>query len=137
MQPDDRTLAERFLSASARPYRRVVVTNASSDTRDVEARIVDAGAAAVTKQPLALSWPADVFSLTHIAVPFTVDDPLYGLIAPAAPSAIVPLGRLSPRGEKGVLTLATDALMRLTSNPFFPFVADRIGQWLAPAATRP
>ena len=137
VQPDDRTLAERFLSASARPYRRVVVTNASSDTREVEARIVEAGATALTKQPLALSWPADVFSLTHIAVPFTVDDPLYGLIAPTAPSAIVPLGRLSPRGEKGVLTLATDALMRLSSNPFFPFVADRIGQWLGPAATTP
>ena len=137
VQPDDRTLAERFLSASARPYRRVVVTNASSDTREVEARIVEAGATALTRQPLALSWPADVFSLTHIAVPFTVDDPLYGLIAPTAPSAIVPLGRLSPRGEKGVLTLATDALMRLSSNPFFPFVADRIGQWLGPAATTP
>jgi hypothetical protein len=38
---------------------------------------------------------------------------------------------LSPRGEKDVLKIGTDTLMRLTSNPFFPFIAERMGQWMA------
>ena len=43
---------------------------------------------------------------------------------------LLPLGRLSPRGERGLLTVSTDTLMRLSSNPFFSFVAERIGQWV-------
>ena len=67
---------------------------------------------------------ADVYSLTHVAVPFPDDDPLYGSHA-AESSKIVNLGRLSPRGEKGVLTVPTEVLMRLSSNPFFGVVAER------------
>ena len=78
-----------------------------------------------------MPWPAEVFSMTHVAVPFPVTDPLYGLEAPLTPEGMLALGRLSPRGERGVLTVGTDVLMRLTSNPFFPFVAERIGGWLA------
>jgi hypothetical protein len=29
-----------------------------------------------------------------------------------------------------VLTLGADTLMRLSANPFFPFMAQRIGQWV-------
>ena len=71
-----------------------------------------------------------MFSLTHVAVPFRPDDQLYGY-EPAGASAMVNLGRLSPRGEKGVLTIGTDVLMRLTSNPFFPVVADRTKDFVA------
>jgi len=130
LQPDDRALADRFLEAAPRTYRRVVVTNQSPDTRDVEARIVEPGAAAVTRQPLGMAWPAEVFSLTHVAIPFTVSDPLYGSEGAIDPNGLVPLGRLSPRGERGGLIVGTDVLMRLTSNPFFPFVTERINGWL-------
>jgi len=130
MQPADLAIGERFISAAARPYRRVLVTNASTRTRAVEARIVNAGQSTTDREVLSLSWPADVFSLTHVAMPFPLDDPLYGLEPPAVPSGLLSLGRLSPRGEKGVLTVGTDTLMRLTSNPFFPFVVTRIGGWL-------
>ena len=137
LQPEDRTLSERFLEAAPRPYRRVVVTNTSAATRDVEARAVEAGAGSITRQPLGMSWPFDVFSLTHIAVPFTVNDPLYGIEGPATRDGLLPIGRLNPRGERAVLTVGTDVLMRLSSNPFFPFVAERIGQWLATGEAAP
>ena len=133
VQESDRAIGERFLSASARPYRRVLVTNVSAGTRDAEARIVEAGQTAVSHASLGLAWPPDVYSLTHVAVPFTVDDPLYGIDAPQTPNGLLALGRLSPRGEKGVLTIGSDVLMRLSSNPFFPFVAERIGDWLTGA----
>ncbi len=137
VQPVDLALGQRFIAAAARPYRRVLVTNASAITTGVEAQVVEAGQTAVTRTHLGLSWPTDVFSLTHVAVPFPTDDPLYGIETPKTPSGLPPIGRLSPRGEKGVLTVGTDVLMRLSSNPFFPFVAERTGQWLATGEAAP
>ena len=130
VQPSDLAIGTRFLVAESRPYRRVLITNASAATREVEARAIEPGDTATTHAGLGLSWPEDVFSLTHIAVPFPVDDPLYGIAAPPSPGRLA-LGHLSPRGEKSVLTVATEVLMRLSSNPFFPFVADRVDRWLA------
>ena len=94
------------------------------------------GARPLTSQP-GLSWPQEVFSLTHVALPFAPDDPLYGIDGAGAIAGLLPIGRLSPRGERAVLTVGTDTLMRLSSNPFFPFVAERIGQWLDGAAPTP
>ena len=103
---------------------------ASTLTLPTRARVIDPANGAVSRLPLGMSWPADVFSLTHVAVPFRPDDPLYGY-APAGSSTMVNLGRLSPRGEKGVLMIGADVLMRLTSNPFFPVVAERTTAFVA------
>jgi alpha-beta hydrolase superfamily lysophospholipase len=124
VQPADLDLGRRFIEAAPRPYRRVLITNASASTRDVEARVIEPATGAVTRLPLGMAWPSDIYSLTHVAVPFREDDPLYGS-RPAEPSTIVNLGRLSPRGEKGVLTVPTEVLMRLSSNPFFDVVQER------------
>ena len=121
----------------ARPYRRVLVTNASADTRDVEARTLEPNSSEVSRRALGLAWPPEVFSLTHVALPFPADDPLYGLNGPTKDAGLLPIGRLSPRGERAVLTVGTDTLMRLSSNPFFPFVAERVREWVNdPSATR-
>jgi hypothetical protein len=130
VQPSDLDLGRRFLDAAPRNYRRALITNASADTRDVEARVIEAGTGALIRLPLGMSWPADVYSLTHVAVPFRPDDPLYGY--ESAPAwTLVNLGRLSPRGEKGVLTVANEVLMRLSSNPFFPVISERVHSFLA------
>ena len=42
----------------------------------------------------------------------------------------VALGRVVPRGEKDVLLVPLDALMRVSWNPFFPYLAARIEQWI-------
>ena len=130
VRPGDLSLVPSLLGSGPRPYRRVVVSNASQSSRDVEARTIEPGAAAVTHRPLGLAWPPEVFSLTHVALPFAADDPLYGIDSTTGVPGLLPIGRLSPRGERAVLIVGTDTLMRLSSNPFFPFVAERIGQWL-------
>ena len=71
--------SEVFWNGAARRYRRVVVTNGSADTRDVEARTAEPGSLTVTRRPLGLAWPPEVFSLTHVALPFAANDPLYGI----------------------------------------------------------
>ena len=131
VKPSDLETGERFLQAAPRAYRRVLITNASAGTREVEARVIDPGTGSVQRLPLAMAWPADVFSLTHVAVPFRADDPLYGAEPPETPASMVNLGRLSPRGEKGVLTVPTEVLMRLTWNPFFSAIAERTATFVS------
>ena len=54
------------------------------------------------------------------------------LIAELRPELVFHLAAiLSARGEKGVLTVGTDVLMRLTSNPFFQVLAERTAAFVA------
>ena len=134
IRPADAALRSALFDPSAHRYHRTLVTNAASDTLDVSANSVAAGATTITEEPLGLAWPREVFSLTHIALPFPTDDPLYGTNAPPD-AGIIALGRASPRGERAVLTVPVDTLMRLSSNPFFPYLAERVRAWVD--ATRP
>jgi hypothetical protein len=65
-------------------------------------------------------------------MPFPVDDPLYGITPDARESYGVRLGRVDPRGERGVLLVSVDDLMRLTCNPFFPYLEARLRAWVSP-----
>jgi alpha-beta hydrolase superfamily lysophospholipase len=130
LQPADRTLIGSLFDQQSRSYRRVLVTNSSADTREVDAQTFEPNATAATRRALGLHWPAQVFSLTHVAIPFPVDDPLYGIEGPSTATGLLPIGRLNPRGERAVLIVGTDTLMRLSSNPFFSFMAERIKEWV-------
>ena len=130
VQPGDRSLVERLFDRQPRTYRRALVTNRSAETRDVDARTIEPANTGSARRALGLMWPPQVFSLTHVAIPFPADDPLYGIEGPTSTEGLLPIGRLSPRGERAVLTVGTDTLMRLSSNPFFPYVAERIREWV-------
>jgi len=80
---------------------------------------IAAGTTAIETRPLGLQWPTDVFSLSHIAMPFPPDDPVYGAETTRSPSGPIRLGLLTPRGERSVLTVPIDTLMRVSYNPFF------------------
>ena len=78
-----------------------------------------------------LSRPgASAYSLSHVALPFPPDDPLFGN-EPAGPGNPfrVRLGTLQPRGKRAVLTVPVEQLMRLTWNPFFPLVEEKVRAW--------
>lgn len=132
MRPTDRSLVSQLFDAAPRAYRRVLVTNASSETRNVVAQIIEPNITASSRRDLGMAWPSQVFSLTHVAMPFPPDDPLYGIEGPGLEAGLIPLGRLSPRGEKDVLAINSESLMRLNSNPFFALMAERIRLWVAP-----
>ena len=69
-------------------------------------------------------WPMRIFSLTHVALPFPPDDPVYG--GPAAgKSPGIQLGNLDLRGERGVLRITGTGLLRLRWNPFFDYQKSR------------
>ncbi len=129
VRPDDLTLVARLFADASRPYRRTLVTNQSTETTSVVERTRAAGSQTGADRDLGLAWPPGVFSLTHIAVPFPPDDPLYGSEPIDDGSGLFRLGTLNPRGERAVLIAGADTFIRLASNPFFPYLADRVKQW--------
>jgi len=129
LQPSDRALIAQLFERRPRAYRVTLVTNARADTLDVAARHVEPGTLTPVDEPLGLAWPQDLFSLSHVALPFPEDDAVYGALAKDSPTAPVALGLLSPRGEKSVLTIPIEVLMRVSANPFFPYLARRASEW--------
>jgi hypothetical protein len=134
IQPADAALLTSLTDASPRRYRRTLVTNVDPSSLDVGERTIAPGATTIEQRPLGLAWPRDVFSLSHVAIPFPMSDPVYGREESAAAPETIRLGLLSPRGERAVLSVPSDTLMRLTCNPFFPYLDARMMAWLPDAA---
>ena len=83
-------------------------------------------------QPLGFAWPRNVVSLSHVAVAFPPDDPLYGQ-GPPRSQELVFLGDLAFTGERGLLRLPAEWLLRQRFNPFYPYLETRVLQWLQDA----
>ena len=71
-----------------------------------------------------------MYSLTHVALPFRADDPVYGATRPDR-QALIFLGKVELFGERGVLDIPAGDFTRLRYNPFFPYVESRINEYLA------
>ncbi len=105
-------------------YSVTLITNRTPDTSAIMARTRASGASSWREEPFSSEWPQGVYSLSHVAIPFPPDDPLYG----PNQGDNATLGGLEPRGERGVLNVPITQLMRLRYNPFFDYVAARLNQ---------
>ena len=110
-------------------YRATLVTNRTDQSPDVVAREIGSGAGAADDE-LGTAWPDGVFSLSHVGLPFPVTDALYGLTPNRQEDFGVHLGNLALRGERGVLVVGMDDLMRMSSNPFFAYVNRRLTEFV-------
>lgn len=120
------TAAATLLPSVSRAYRTTVVTNATAETLAVVARDTLAGTRDVQVQPLQEVWPQEMYSLSHVAVPFPLTDSLYGLKPDVLNRYGLNIGTIALRGETSTLLVGLDTLMRVTSNPFFPYMKERI-----------
>ena len=130
------TLLDRDL-----PFELTLISNRSADSSAVVATHYPRGAAgssrarALSPVELGLEWPHSVYSLSHVAIPFEPDDPVYGSKPP--PGRDVPtLGSLEPRGERSLLQVPVSQLMRLRYNPFYSYLQQRVLGFVAPAGQR-
>ena len=121
----------RLLPAAPRAYATTVITNRTPATYQTEARTINAGEVDERIEPLNLAWPQDMFSLSHIAVPFPLSDDLYGTQPGEKNRYGISLGTLSLRGETSSLTVGPETFMRATSNPFFSEMMARINAQIA------
>lgn len=134
---DPGPLTRRLMEQADLPFTVTFVTNESPASTRVVARRKPPFTGAPTEiEPLGLSWPPGVVSLSHVALTFPPDDPLYGLDPPPRNGRIF-LGDLAIKGERGLLRIPGDWLLRMRFNPFHSYLQTRILQWLGTGGAPP
>jgi hypothetical protein len=117
------------LDQTSLPFDLTLLTNAARRSGAIVAVRKRAGEAELIRRETGFEWPAGMFSLSHVALPFAPDDPVYGARPPEHP-VLLYLGRPELLGEKGLLAVPAADLIRLRFNPFFSFVLQRIREFL-------
>lgn len=129
---DPGPLTGRVMDDDMLPFAVSLVTNHSPQSVEVVVRRKEQfsnGLSAV--QDLETEWPRDILSLSHIAVPFAPDDPLYGRLPPTDGSLF--LGHQAIQGERGMMRIPASYFVRLRHNPFYEYQAERTLAWLQAA----
>ncbi len=125
LRQDPRTVFGPLLEKDNRNFDLTIVSNENTDSNRVVARSASAGEERISSTVALTQWPPDIYSLSHVALPFPPTDPVYGgPLAEASPG--IQLGNLAPRGERGVLQLSGTDALRLRWNPFFDYVEARV-----------
>ncbi len=118
------------------PFAITLITNESAETSRVHARRKKAFSAETSRaEALDVTWPLDTVSLSHVALPIPPDDPLYGQRPPGNDDALF-LGQMPIKGERGLLKLRGDWLLRLRHNPFYEFFEAQALAWMVEAGRR-
>lgn len=113
------------------PFYIRLITNENPESIAVVSRLKTPFSADVAEiRPLGTEWPRGIISLSHVALPFAPDDSLYGRYRPASRDKLF-LGQAEIRGERGLLKISSDWLLRLRYNPFYPVLEDRVTEWLS------
>jgi alpha-beta hydrolase superfamily lysophospholipase len=125
MTRDPKAWLDAMLAKASHTFAVEVLSNESPDTRQVALRRRSTKGSEVEVKKTTLAWPQNIYSLSHIALPFPPDDPVYG--GPdAGASPGVQLGNLAFRGERGVLQVSGTDMLRLRWNPFYTYMEQRI-----------
>ncbi|MEL4281578.1 MULTISPECIES: alpha/beta hydrolase [Shewanella] len=133
LMANDPLLALLPASSDTIHYRGTLIENQDSETTQVQARefgIMPQDNSVPALQSLSLHWPAGVYSLSHVALPFNEDDGLYGIKTNEKLHRIQ-IGAASSRGERGVYSVPAAEMLRQKWNPFFPYMLTRIDQYRA------
>ena len=127
---DPGPLTSRMMADSTLPFAVSFITNENEHSRNVIVRHKKPFSLEVSnREQLGISWPAGVVSLSHVALPIPPDDPLYGQQPPEDSSDIF-LGNLAFTGERGLLKIPEDWLLRQRYNPFYSFLEKRLLEWV-------
>jgi alpha-beta hydrolase superfamily lysophospholipase len=128
---DPGPLTARLMARPDLPFAIRLIANEGPDSARVVARFKAARSADVKESSvLPTKWPPGVISLSHIALPFAPDDPLYGRYPPPNRDRLF-LGQAEIRGERGLLRISSDWLLRLRYNPFYDVLESRMLDWMA------
>lgn len=113
-----------LLKKPAPTYRLTLITNTDEDSAWVVSLQPRPEGGTPESSPLNLFWPAPTYSLSHVALPFPADDPLYG-VEEVEQDPWIHLGNLALRGEKGVLRIPASNILRQRWNPFYDYLQQR------------
>ncbi len=108
-------------------FNQTLITSAVADSVQLVVRSRQAGSGQVFETPLGMAWPDGVFSLSHVALPFPPNDPIYG--GKPYRGDVYPwitLGSVALRGERNLLLFPDNYFLRLRYNPFYAYLARRV-----------
>jgi alpha-beta hydrolase superfamily lysophospholipase len=129
---DPGPLTARLIADDKLPFGLTLVANTDTDSRSVSAQYKAPYSGGISRsEPLGLEWSNGIFSLSHVALPFPPDDPLYGRQPPADRNELF-LGQQAVQGERGLLQISGDFLLRLRHNPFYDYLEKRVLDWVDP-----
>ena len=131
LRSDPEILTDRLLGESKLPFTLTLVTNESLEADRVVAWTKQAGSISADAEDIKLAWPATLFSLSHVAIPFPPNDPVYGSEPQAGSDAArITLGSIYIRGERNLLQIPDNYFLRLRYNPFFGYLSERVMKFL-------
>jgi alpha-beta hydrolase superfamily lysophospholipase len=126
---DPAPLTARLMADQNLPFAVTLLTNDNPASRSVLTRRKEPYSAMASKaEPLKLAWPIGVISLSHVALPFPPNDPLYGM-APSGKTDTLFLGQMAIQGERDLLKIPYSFLVRLRYNPFYAYLERRTLEW--------
>jgi alpha-beta hydrolase superfamily lysophospholipase len=128
LRPSAYVALDQLTPTTPQPFRFTAIVNATDDTASTLERTIAPGQLQAAERKLDIAYPPGIFSLSHLAIPIPVSDPLYGIAPDSATRDEfgLNLGALDARGERGALIVDQDFLTRLPSNPFFPYLLARV-----------
>jgi alpha-beta hydrolase superfamily lysophospholipase len=130
LNTDPAPVTDRLIANERLPFAVTLVGNASETSREVVAyRKLAFEDRVDSREPLDLAWPQEVISLSHVALPISPDDPLYGSVRPEDIGELY-LGGVRVKGEKGLLRIPPGWLVRLRYNPFYAYLSARSLDWI-------
>jgi alpha-beta hydrolase superfamily lysophospholipase len=129
MKWDPDQVIQALQQGSGQAFVLSVVTNETEQSRRVVMASKRPGSDFLSVSRLGQSWPDDIYSLAHVALPFPPNDPLYGGDL-AGKSPGIRLGNIALRGERGALQVAASEMLRLRWNPFYAFVEARVLEFI-------
>lgn len=102
--------------------RTKLITNVQTNSNEVMALAWQKQSSEWTKQELDLYWPNNVYSLSHVALAIHASDEVYGK---GGDGSQLSLSTLAQLGEKGIVQIPSNELLRLKWNPFYRYIEER------------
>ena len=126
---DPAPMTARVMAENSLPFAVTLITNENPQSRAVVTRRKPPlSTEASETEPLNLAWPRGVISLSHVALPFAPEDPLYGQ-GPPREEDVLFLGRMAIQGERDLLKIPYSFLVRIRYNPFYDYLETRALEW--------
>jgi alpha-beta hydrolase superfamily lysophospholipase len=113
---------EKLLRHASPSYKLSLLRNRATDDLRIS-EISRSGDGKLNSTDLPLKWPRDVYSLSHVALPFPATDALYG--SQPEHNNVPNLGLLSVKGERGILGISAGDILRVKYNPFYEYLEKR------------
>ena len=141
LKDDYQALLKRLGDGVVLPFTYRLISNCTKKTSQVDELTKLTGEQKFTACALNLHWPKEIYSLSHVALPFPSNDPVYGDPALLPPlndkNSIrvsngerkrhpINLGGGGLRGEKGTFIVTMNQLSRLRFNPFYSYIDKRV-----------